>query len=526
MLGMKKWKLLTVVLIVGVLWIGIMPSHFFKNTLIFFNRLSITDDKKQEIPNNENITTHDTYNISNIGSPKPNTPTPRPTPKPTPTPTQTSRLIYNQEPVTYTNNYLYTPTPTPASTLTPSDNSKEIQSAINALGPAGGDIVLQSDATLSSADVQVTSNIVFSGANPNITLHLDSKRLNVARNAVNVTIKSLVIDAYNIGGRNAFWVDAGAQNISIQNVTIQNQLTTWNSLIILGNYVEIRNINFVNVSASYPIQVSGSHSIVKNCRSSDQSSYALVTITGGITDVRIEENLAENRPLLAGGYTKVSSSDIWVVNNTLLNFPRRTYGILVNGGTDEPLKAPFDKVFILGNIVKAGNAAYNGIAIYGLSRNVIVANNTVDQTLSAHNGIGVASGINVTVTQNTVFGCAEGAEGGIEVESNPIHNSFTGISENVNVTKNIVYGSQWGIYVRIMVPDHPNWIGNPLKSKNILIEGNIVSKCTVGINLLHGDSIIVRDNNIVNNTKPLVVDKLNTINVTISNNVGCLDYSL
>jgi hypothetical protein len=195
MLGMKKWKLLTVVSIVGVLWIGIMPSYFSKNTLIFFNRLSITDDIKQEIPNNENITTYDTYNISNIGSPKPYTPTPRPTPKPTPTPTLTSRMIYNQEQVTYTNNYLNTPTPTPASTLTPSDNSEEIQSAINALGPAGGDIILQSDATISSADVQVTSNIVFSGANPNITLHLDSKRSNVARNAVNVTIKSLVIDA-------------------------------------------------------------------------------------------------------------------------------------------------------------------------------------------------------------------------------------------------------------------------------------------------------------------------------------------
>jgi hypothetical protein len=57
-----------------------------------------------------------------------------------------------------------------------------------------------------------------------------------------------------------------------------------------------------------------------NCLSSDQSTYALVTLGGGITDVHIDGNLAINRPLLNGGYTEVSSSDIWVQNNTLINF--------------------------------------------------------------------------------------------------------------------------------------------------------------------------------------------------------------
>jgi parallel beta-helix repeat protein len=186
------------------------------------------------------------------------------------------------------------------------------------------------------------------------------------------------------------------------------------------------------------------------------------------------------------------------------------------GGTPEPFKAPFDRVFVLGNNVTAGTGAYNAISIYGLASNVIVANNTVDQSLSGHNAIAVASGVNVTVTQNTVFGVIEGAEGGIEVESNPVHNRFTGISENVNVTNNVVFGSQWGIYVRIMVPDHINWNENPLKSRNILIEGNTISNCTIGINLLYGDGVIVKDNTLLDNTISFAVDKINVLNYTIS----------
>jgi len=367
--------------------------------------------------------------------------------------------------------------------------------------------------------VQITNNIIFSGVNPNITLHLESKRLNVAKNAENVTIRNLTMDATNLGDRNAFVIYAGAKNVSIQNVTIKNDLAKNDALLTQGNQVEIQNLTFINVTNSHPIQIAGSDTYVKNCYSNEQSAFALVSVSGGITNVHIEENVAENRPLFDGGYTTASSSDIWIQNNKLVNFPNRTYGIMVMGGTAE-LNAPFDRVFVLGNNVTAGVGAYNGIAIYGLSSNIIVANNTVNQTLSAHNAIGVASGVNVTVTQNTVFGCIEGAEGGIEVESNPVHNRFTGISENVNITNNVVFGSQWGIYVRIMVPDHVNWDGNPLKSKNILIEGNIISKCTIGINLLAGDGIIVRDNNIINNTRPLVVSQSNVLNYTISGNLG------
>ena len=475
-------------------------------------------------PLNETTTTIDSSNITNVSSSTSYFPTTKPTPIPTPA----SDVIYNPIPVSQNiDNYISTTTPTenasPTPNPTPSDNSVEIQSAINALGPAGGEITLQSDATLSSVDLQVKSNITISGVNPNITLHLESKRLNVAKNAENVTIKNLVIDATNLGNRNTLVVYTGAQNISIQNITIQNHLANNTALITQGKNVEIQNLTFINVTNSYPVQIAGSNTYVKSCYSDDRSTYALVTVSGGITNTTIEENVAKNRPLFNGGYTTTPSSNIWIINNKLINFPRQTYGILVMGGTgatNEPFRAPFDEVYILGNTVKAGVAAYNGIAIYGLSSNVIVANNTVDQTLSGHNAIGVASGVNVTVTQNTVFGCIEGAEGGIEVESNPVHNRFIGISENVNVTKNIIYGSQWGVYVRIMVPDHENWQGTPLKSKNILIEENTISSCSIGINLLHGDGIIVRANSILNNTKPFVVSQSNVLNYTISNNIG------
>jgi len=471
---------------------------------------------QSQLNETETNTTPDSNNISIVPSSTPYLPTP----KPTPTQEPTKYVTYNLDSNTYNiNDYINTVDSVPATPI-PNDDSKKIQAAINALGPSGGEITLQSDANISSADLLISSNIILSGINPNVTLHLDSKSLNVAKNATSVTIKDLIIDASNLGNRSALTVFAGAQNVSIQNIIIQNDISEKDALLTLGNYVKRQNLTFSNVPNSHPIQINGSHSIVKNCRSSDQSTFALVAVTGGITDVNIDGNLAENRPLFDGGNTTATSTDIWIQNNTLNNFPNRTYGILVMGGTPEPLKAPFDRVFVLGNNVTAGIGAYNAISIYGLSSNVLVANNTVDQTLSGHNAIAVASGINVTVTQNTVFGCIEGAEGGIEVESNPIHNRFTGISENVNVTNNIVYGSQWGIYVRIMVPNHTNWEGNPLKSKNILIEGNTISNCTIGINLLYGDGIIVRDNNIINNTRPFEVNQSNVLNYTISGNLG------
>jgi len=474
----------------------------------------------QQNPDNTNITTTNNDYVSNTST---QTIVP-PTPKPTPDSEPIVPVTYNLGLAAYNiNDNINTIEPVPIAPIMLNETAA-IQTAINALGPIGGEITLLSDAIISSSDLLITSNIILSGVNPNVTLYLDSKCLKIEKNAFNVTIKDLVIDASNLGNRSALTVFAGAKNVFIQNIIIQNDISEKDAVLTLGDYVQLQNLTFANVPNSYPIQINGSHCIVKNCRSIDQSTFHLVRVMGGITDVHIDGNLAENRPLFDGGITLASSSDIWIQNNILINFPNRTYGILVMGGTLEPFKAPFDKVFVIGNNVTAAAGAYNAIAIYGLSSNVLVANNTVDQTLSGHNAIAAASGVNVTITQNTVFGCIEGAEGGIEVESNPVHNRFTGISENVNVTNNVVFGSQWGIYVRIMVPDHINWNGNPLKSKNIIIEGNTISNCTIGINLLYGNGVIVRNNTLIDNTRAFAIDKTNVLNYAITNNMCNTDY--
>ena len=503
-----KWKLVAIIATVAIISTGIIPftSH---SRSAFLTPPILTNGTVQQNPDNTNITTSNSDSLSNT----PSQTIVLPTPKPIPPSKSVVPVIYNMGLPTYNiNDNINTIEPIQIAPIMLNE-TKAIQTAINALGPIGGEITLLSDAIISSADLLITSNIILSGANPNVTLYLDSKCLNIEKNAFNITIKDLVIDASKLGNRSALTVSAGAQNVSIQNIIIQNDISEKDAVLTLGNYVKIQNLTFSNVPNSHPIQINGSHSIVKNCRSIDQSTFHLVRVMGGITDVHIDGNLAENRPLFDGGITLASSSDIWIQNNILINFPNRTYGILVMGGTLEPFKAPFDKVFVIGNNVTAAAGAYNAIAIYGLSSNVLVANNTVDQTLSGHNAIAAASGVNVTITQNTVFGCIEGAEGGIEVESNPVHNRFTGISENVNVTNNVVFGSQWGIYVRIMVPDHINWDGNPLKSKNIIIEGNIISNCTIGINLLYGDGIIVRNNTLIDNTKSFAIDKTNVLNL-------------
>ena len=114
----------------------------------------------------------------------------------------------------------------------------------------------------------------------------------------------------------------------LQNIIIQNDISEKDAVLTSGNYVKIQNLTFSNVTNSHPIQINGSHSIVENCRSSDQSTFHLVRVMGGITDIHIDGNLAENRPLFDGGITLTPSSDIWIQNNILINFPNRTYGIL------------------------------------------------------------------------------------------------------------------------------------------------------------------------------------------------------
>ena len=454
-------------------------------------------------------------NFTSISTNSSKTPDPSPIPTPVLTPTPSKIATNISPPNSYSSNEVFvSPSPTPI----PVDNSRELQSAIWALGKTGGEIVLQSDLFLSEIDVAVTSNVILSGVDSNVTLHFVTKRLNVAVNASNVVIKNLTIDASYLGDRNVLAIYLGAKNVTLTDLIFQNHYSKKSAIVSLGSNVTLSNLAFNNSVGAHLIQIAGSQSNIRNCSSSDQSTYALVTMGGGISNVTIEQCVVNNRPLFNGGYTCVSSSNLWIVNNTLIGFPKWTYGILVEGGTSDPIRAPFERVYILDNKIKAGFSGYNAIAIYGLSSNVLVANNTVDQQLSGHNAIGISSGVNVTVTQNTVYGSVEGAEGGIEVESNPVHNRLIGISENVTVTKNLVFNCFWGIYVRVMVPTHENWAGVPLLSKNILINGNMVYNCSVGVNLLQGENIIVIDNDIANNIKPFIINQINVYNYSLNGN--------
>jgi parallel beta-helix repeat protein len=390
------------------------------------------------------------------------------------------------------------PTPAPTKLI---EDVITLQDNSYSLVTAGGELPVESNLTSSSYDI----------------IHLNSKGLNLESN---MTIRNLIIDATNLGERFAVVIRPGVENVLIENVTVLNHFALSAALLSKGSNVTLRNINFVNVSQAYPIHIASSHTLVEGCFSKDKSVKALIFIDGQINDIHINNNLAANRPLVYAWEFNASSHDIWLVNNTLINFPNPTYGIIFLGTTGIPQQGLFSNITIIGNKIQAGALAFNAIAIYGFTSNVLVENNTVDQSLSYHNAIGISSGINVVVNRNTVFGSIEAGEGAIEVESNPVHNSNTGYSENVNVTNNIVYNSNWGIYVRVYATDHPNWNGTLLLSKNILIENNTVSNCYIGINLLYGEDIIVRNNYISAKTAPILVDSLNVLDYTVTDNVN------
>jgi len=368
-------------------------------------------------------------------------------------------------------------------------------------------------------DVLLPSNIILSGANPQITISFSGKNMQVAPNAQNVSIKNLTIDASNLGERYGIIVGLNSSNIVIDNVAFNNYFASRAFLLNSGNNTTINKTSFTNVTQTYPIQINGSNVTVTNSNSNDNSIYSLVNVCGGLYDINVINNSAINRPLFYANWGTTPTKNILIENNTMY-FPNGTYGILVRGGMGDYLPVSDENVIVRGNSIQAAPDAWNAIAIYGLTRNVLVVNNTVNMSQSGHNGIGISSGINVAVTLNTVFGSSESTEGAIEVESNPVHNRAVGISENVTVTKNTVYNSTWGIYVRVMDPNNANWNGTTLRSKNIVIENNTVYACGVGVNLLYGENLIVRNNEITNNTVPFKVDTSNVFNYTLKDNVG------
>lgn len=403
-------------------------------------------------------------------------------------------------------------------------NESFLLSSIKALGINGGQIVLENDLTILGQDIFIPSNITLAGVNPEITIFLVGKHLGVAQNSINVAVKDLTIDSTALGERYVFVIRENAMNIQLDNVRFRNYNCTANSgvLFVMGKHISLNSLTFTNV-ANMPILISGSNVSVRNCYSNDNSRLPLITVVGGLSDITLVGNTALNRPLLSANYGN-TSRNILIENNTVL-FPNGTYGLIIDGGMSDFIQAPHENVTVRGNFVTASPGAWNAIAIYGLTKNAIVTNNTIDMSLSGHNGIGISSGVNVTVSGNIVYGSTELTEGGIEVESNPEHNRRVGFSENITVTGNTVYNSTWGIYVRVMLPNHPNWNGTVLLSKNIVIESNNIFDTKIGVNLLQGESITVKNNNIASNTIPFFIDRARVSNYTVIGNLGFSDIN-
>ncbi len=408
------------------------------------------------------------------------------------------------------------PTPQPTSESYIVLNETVLLSAINLLRTTGGSIVLQSDLAINH-DIILPSNITLTGSNDKITIFLSGHSLGVAANATNVTFKDLTIDGSGLGDQ-TFIIAENATNVLVENIIFRNFLGAAGCLLNFGNQVTLRNISFNNIQNVYPILINGSNVSVSDCVSSDNSLFPLIAVGGGLSNISVIGNAASNRPLFSANYGLASTKNLWIENNTVF-FPNGTYALLIMGGMGDYLPISHANVTVKGNFIKAAPGAFNAIAIYGLTTNATVIGNTVDMSLSGHNGIAISSGINVTVTKNVVFGCNELTEGGIEVESNPVHNRQVGFSDNVTVVDNTVYNSTWGIYVRVMCPDHPNWNGTVLLSKNIVVENNTVYDCQVGVNLLYGDNLTVRNNNIMDNMVPFAVDVTNVSNFTVTGNI-------
>jgi hypothetical protein len=389
-------------------------------------------------------------------------------------------------------------------------------SSIKTLGATGGEIVLENDLEITNSDVILPSNITLRAVNPEITIFLTDNRLEIAQKATNVTIKDLTIDASSMTNRYGFVVKQNTSDIKLSNIRFLNYLGTYGCILVMGDNVTLDTLSFSNVGNAYPIMISGSNITVKNCYSEDSSFWNLICVGGGLFNIEIIGNKVLNRPLLSANYG-LSTKNILIENNTVF-FPAGTYGILIRGGIGDSLKSPHENVIVKGNMLSASPDAGNAIAIYGLTHNAIVSNNTVDMSLSKHNGIGISSGVNVIVRDNVVFGATESSEGGIEVESNPVHNRNVGFSENVTVVGNTVYNCEWGIYVRVMAPNYPTWNMSILKSKDIVIENNLIYNCTIGVNLLYGEDLAVRNNNIISNIIPLKVDPDNVFNYLVYNN--------
>ena len=150
-----------------------------------------------------------------------------------------------------------------------------------------------------------------------------------------------------------------------------------------------------------------------------------------------------------------------------------------------------ENLWIENNYVSTPNVgSYNSIAIYGGSKYFHVNDN--EAIGGGHTAIAVSPGTYGEITGNVVNGSGGAYEGGIEVEWKASHHGAE-TSHHVVVLGNIVFNANWGIYVHRRDTDD-------VAPHDIIITGNSVSDCTVGIRIEEGTDITVYGNDYENNT--------------------------
>ena len=150
----------------------------------------------------------------------------------------------------------------------------------------------------------------------------------------------------------------------------------------------------------------------------------------------------------------------------------------------------------------------NGIGMYSVD-GFTIANNFV---YDAKQGIAASPARNGVIEGNRVEDFQTANEGGIEIELHTGHRvgAYTGTTHDITVANNIVRNSVWGIYTRL-------YFGTGASPHSIMIIGNTVTDCTIGIYAKEGDTIGVIANNLRDNGTD--INSGSATNLTSANNI-------
>jgi hypothetical protein len=324
----------------------------------------------------------------------------------------------------------------------------QIQAAIDAVAARGGGTVMLLEGTFNLAD-----SVVFDDGDNNITLRGSGKNQTIIEGALAADVPYINLDS----------TGTTLSHIVISHMTIDG-----------GDHAEdtVLQGGLINNTDTGNLENASFHDLRILIPSNRNNGIALWETTGG------------------------TNKYIRIYNNEIYQQFARTYGIVVRKYTEH--------IWIENNFISTESPAldaYNAIALYGGSRYFHVNNNSVIVSGTAHTSIAISTSSYGEVVGNVVEGAPNGGEGGIEVEWKDGHDSVLNgeTSHHVIVANNVVYGADWCIYTR-----REDVAGDP--PHNVIITGNNVSNCNVGINLIDGEDITVYGNHYENNVTDFLYD--------------------